>query len=96
MYVVVGAIALTLQPLWPDSSREALWYLSVAVFFAMAVIVALIVGEFVGMLVISVGYLSNLSGASNNLSGGTLGDILVMIIDECKKIMRGMYINILE
>lgn len=47
-FSVIGAIAMTLQPLWPDSSRETLWYLSVGVFMIMGVLVCLIVGKLVG------------------------------------------------
>ena len=44
-FSVVGAIALTLQPLWPDSSREMVWYVSMAVLVLMSFMILLIVGK---------------------------------------------------
>ena len=44
---VVGAVALTMQPLWPDSTRAGMWYLSMGVFVLMGVMVTLIVGTFI-------------------------------------------------
>ena len=36
---------MTLQPLWPESSRHALWYASVGVLSIMGVMVVLIIGK---------------------------------------------------
>ena len=44
---VIGAVALTMQPLWPDSTRAGMWYLSMGVFVLMGAMVSLIVGKFI-------------------------------------------------
>ena len=44
---VIGAVALTMQPLWPDSTRAGMWYLSMGVFVLMGAMVTLIVGKFI-------------------------------------------------
>lgn len=42
---VLGAIAWTLQPLWPESTRVSLWYLAVGAGLLIAVLIALIISK---------------------------------------------------
>ncbi len=44
-YAVVGAVTLTLQPLWPESTRTGVWYASMGLFGVMGFLVLLIIGE---------------------------------------------------
>ena len=42
---VLGAVALTLQPLWPESTRVWVWYGSMGLLGVMGFLVILIIGE---------------------------------------------------
>ena len=44
-YAVLGAIAVTLQPLWPDSTRVGVWYLSMGLFIIVGLLLVVIVGK---------------------------------------------------
>lgn len=43
--LVLGVIGFTLQPLWPDSSKMGMWFLSVIMMVLLGVLIALYIGN---------------------------------------------------